>query len=1334
MNYFDSRSSLRVSDFFCVIGLEDEIIPFCQATRIMGMGSVDNLMEVPFSATVLDRYPLFDRVDAVFPEGVELFCFPEGIKLYDSIPPPSFHSFIHTSEEGIHSLGCCLKFYEPMEVMHCDRLKALFPSKNDELDDSNYFVPKSLCLISRWPFIESFREVLCQFYRLSLSQIELPIERYICNFIDDVPAPPKEGQKDINYYILDQMIKFKCPPLNQPNSWSSLPAQPLFECLNPENIVNLFTAILIERQVVFISSQLSLLTSAAEGITSLMYPLRWVHVYVPVLPLPLIGILAAPLPFIVGILSTYLAEEDCYIGEESVRVYLDENKIDFGTLGPPPTIPERRRKKLISAINTSGNAFANRDDNWRKCILPLYDSAYSMSVRPNEVDGVEFSGQVNELEIRCAFLNFFVAIFMDYRKYMVTDSRRERFKFDQFLDDCSDKNRDFYELLLNSQSFSQFIESRQLMDERDPDVAFFDESIHAKRNRSSIRMSTIETPLLSDTETYMNSKTHIPTKADSSGLPPQNVDPSDPNKKQLYSYPERFPKLQAMFYSPLRPHSVTLGESMSLRSNHTSLKRSGDRNRVSSKGSDLGASTPGGPQRLASMKRTASISTSGSATTATSSSVNTPRSGFRFGFATDASMESEEPDLQLDSDKTSNFKNEAESLSCVGSVLSTYICITAQLARHQAMRSNKKRWGKLPLSTRQILIEYGGGKGTGTTSRMSEIGDDGAIMDSRSTNSSQSGSHPSSNNTLSSSTSSNNSRKLGLGGSMTVGGHNVHRQGALEVNRIGSTEIIRISSSASDVGLPEPSPSADISLLDSLGRSNSTIASIMSTDPEGIQTLGFGELSIPDGNLTGRTSPVDSIAGDLTPPDSPPPEMNEYEEDLEDRKSSRNRARSISPQLSNSTNGCKSGSFDGYDATSLNPLSFEDPTLIGPIINAFDCEGSTLDIALRIMEIFHELDELSDDMPFRLLGDAIAISFDPLRAAHLMAIMEAIGILPDSKIASSVSIAFSSSTSYFLSTLSALDVLRSRHWDRLFYHLKNRGIDGLEEYVLDLNERKNPEELIARRQTISAAVAASVAASSNPEATVSELENLGFEHLGLEEKGSSSSPINRWSSFRSNFLSPSSVDITTTMSESTFLNDRNEDQEDYDDPYNLEWIDFQTYQQSSESDSTTPKWQRRYTRCISQNLLIRMQWSDERISSLLPDLVIDLNHEYGTTCPNSLCGCSFTVPELDELWEPDPNQYTITCPHCDRPFVPRFVVFSSGEDWVGSDGPKTELWCEFLSPWTLRKEVLIVLREYGIDTLISSEFRKSSHQHCVVFWNLVVALRLRGLPYSFLLS
>jgi hypothetical protein len=36
-------------------------------------------------------------------------------------------------------------------------------------------MPKAIVLISRWPFIESFRDVLCQFYRMSLTPIEIPV-------------------------------------------------------------------------------------------------------------------------------------------------------------------------------------------------------------------------------------------------------------------------------------------------------------------------------------------------------------------------------------------------------------------------------------------------------------------------------------------------------------------------------------------------------------------------------------------------------------------------------------------------------------------------------------------------------------------------------------------------------------------------------------------------------------------------------------------------------------------------------------------------------------------------------------------------------------------------------------------------------------------------------------------------------------------------------------------------------------------------------------------------------------------------------------------------------
>ena len=49
--------------------------------------------------------------------------------------------------------------------------------------------------------------------------------------------------------------------------------------------------VLIERQIVFISTQYSLLTLCAEAITSLLYPLTWTHAYIPILPKKLLGVL-----------------------------------------------------------------------------------------------------------------------------------------------------------------------------------------------------------------------------------------------------------------------------------------------------------------------------------------------------------------------------------------------------------------------------------------------------------------------------------------------------------------------------------------------------------------------------------------------------------------------------------------------------------------------------------------------------------------------------------------------------------------------------------------------------------------------------------------------------------------------------------------------------------------------------------------------------------------------------------------------------------------------------------------------------------------------------------
>jgi hypothetical protein len=79
--------------------------------------------------------------------------------------------------------------------------------------------------------------------------------------------------------------------------------------------------------------------------------------------------------------------------------------------------------------------------------------------------------------------------------------------------------------------------------------------------------------------------------------------------------------------------------------------------------------------------------------------------------------------------------------------------------------------------------------------------------------------------------------------------------------------------------------------------------------------------------------------------------------------------------------------------------------------------------------------------------------------------------------------------------------------------------------------------------------------------------------------------------------------------------------------------------------------------------------------------------------------------------------------------------------WIGSEGPGTPLWCELLSPWTLRKEMFTMLFTEGIEFLMSNEFRvakpqqsQSQQQHAVLFWNAIICARLYGLPYTFLLA
>ena len=268
-------------------------------------GSTNCILEPVVTA----RYPPVDHPDQPLNPMIPKFCYPRG----DVIVPlreykmPTVHYFVLTDSRGGKMYGTCLTVHEEI-TLHSDVLEIVSGEKNDwspsrkggqergyvecsvngayealrRTENQKYYAPRVLCLLSTWPYLSAFRTYLTQLYRLGTSTnlMTAPLERYILNICSEVPAPPP-GSFQVNVSILDSKIGFWAPPADQPIPYVSLPYGLLFECLDIGNVLFVWYTLACERKVLLVSSQLSLLTVCAEILCSMLFPLRWSHLYIP---------------------------------------------------------------------------------------------------------------------------------------------------------------------------------------------------------------------------------------------------------------------------------------------------------------------------------------------------------------------------------------------------------------------------------------------------------------------------------------------------------------------------------------------------------------------------------------------------------------------------------------------------------------------------------------------------------------------------------------------------------------------------------------------------------------------------------------------------------------------------------------------------------------------------------------------------------------------------------------------------------------------------------------------------------------------------------------------
>ena len=368
-------------------------------------------------ARVVQRFVGEDDVpeNAKEEKGMVPFCIPEGfgnallameasvgagdasedLEDWESFASKSVFSFILTKGDGERAFGFCQRHIVP---------------KGGKVQIQAY------CFISRHAYYSLFFEVLARLSR-SLLRLGVPAavdaqpqilrgehHEFLAALRRHGPASPAGVPFHIPTSLLPSGSLALVRPadsLGQGEANADVPLAPLLYRLPVAPFVSLLAALLHERRIVVTSRNISSLSNAVTAAAAIIWPFRWSHITLPVLPITLIDYLTAPMPFLIGVPHTMLPQMAKMPCDEIFILDIDSGTCELpnGDNGDAEGLPSKPRKKLFEDLT------AIRDT------LPTGLDRLVWGRKSQGTNG----------PIVSALRNFFLAIFAGYRRFVRED-------------------------------------------------------------------------------------------------------------------------------------------------------------------------------------------------------------------------------------------------------------------------------------------------------------------------------------------------------------------------------------------------------------------------------------------------------------------------------------------------------------------------------------------------------------------------------------------------------------------------------------------------------------------------------------------------------------------------------------------------------------------------------------------------------------------------------------------------------------------------------------------------------------------------------------------------
>lgn len=288
------------------------------------------------------------------------------------LPPPPMHNlFALTDTSGDHLYGASLCFYEtllptnghPEEDNNSSSSTATSPS----ISSGVQYQAKAICLLSKRPFYTQLLRYLEQLFILGTRQShinsDLPtaahglrwhgVERTLCNLFHEVPVPYRGLAVQLSVFETEIVLE---RPLLTDFPFEMDAELMTYACMmvEPKAMLELYHHVLLEHRILVVCADSVLVTAIAEAIKCLVFPLTWLHVYIPNIPdsLDLSTLLEAPVPFIAGAHTRQLTHVE--IPDNVVKLEFVGGKFVLSaTTGGPaseislPQLPEASQKVAI---------------------------------------------------------------------------------------------------------------------------------------------------------------------------------------------------------------------------------------------------------------------------------------------------------------------------------------------------------------------------------------------------------------------------------------------------------------------------------------------------------------------------------------------------------------------------------------------------------------------------------------------------------------------------------------------------------------------------------------------------------------------------------------------------------------------------------------------------------------------------------------------------------------------------------------------------------------------------------------------------------------------------